>query len=196
MSLSKDLKTFLAAQTPAQLQSLIERLVAAYPEVQDWLEAESDRHSVQLAVQAAVLQKQIRQKLLKPAPCPRYTSAHGSHRTPWDEFDAYTLRVQEQLNSGNFDTAQLILKTLCTVFFEHWYIETVEISDYGEEAGEFVEGLSELWAELVTSASPSAKQIQKWQNWLENWQAQLDDYGQADCLQSALDALTVLIQIP
>jgi hypothetical protein len=143
------------------------------------------------SAKAVALREYIRQKLLQPA-SPRevrFVSDHGSSNTPWAAFEESMLWVEEQWELEDFDKAELILETLCEVFFKHWYVESVEISDYGEEAGEFVENVSALWVELIRHVSPSETQKQQWRARLQSWQMQLADYGHADCLQSALDVL-------
>lgn len=65
----------------------------------------------------------------------------------------------------------------------------VELSEYGDEAEEFVENLNELWEELIAQASPSKTQKQKWLVRLQSWQTILTEYSQEDCLSGALTAL-------
>ena len=112
----------------------------------------------------------MREVLLKPAKVARYTSAHGVHYTPWDAFDAYALSVQEHLEKRAPFTALSILETLCDVFFDHWYIDSVEMSDYGDEAAEFVTYLSGLC----------------------QWQLELDKYGQAEYISGAVNVLELI----
>ena len=132
---------------------------------------------------------ELRQQLLQPSRSPRYTSDHGSPNTPWNAFDAAMSKVESLCETGDFAQAELILETLCEVFFERWYVESVELSDYGDEAMEFVEELGALWVMLIEGALPSERQQQHWQVSLQSWQTQLQNYGQADGLQNALDSL-------
>ena len=193
MTFSKALYRHLAAQSPEQLRNLIERLAIAHPEVKHWLESELNSQQIvsKEDAKSASMRNKIRQHLIKPARFPQHHPSFGANHTPWDELEAYALRAQEQLEAENYSMALAILEEVSESYFKYWYVESVEMSEYGEEASDFVQSLSELWVEAILHVAISKSQRQKWHLQLQAWQSQLAKYAQEDCLQSVLEALDV-----
>lgn len=169
------------------LTDLFVDLLAAHPDLADWLEtrvaAQEGLRQVDLEAQAKPRQ---RQTVLDPQPFRRQvrsilrglgqmrpSEAYWATGGTVSQVREVMMQAQPFLEAGDGRNALVILEAVAAEYVEEWF----GFDDSNGELGGFFDELGPMFAEAILTADLSLAERKSWADKLTAWQNEIEDYG-------------------
>jgi uncharacterized Zn finger protein len=171
-----DLAHQLASLTREQLQMIVQNLAQVYPDWIDTIEAQI----IQLTSPNLKLSQPARRTSIDPKPIEQQVeriidrSAGQWNDTPaLNEIREILQKANAFLERGDGNNALGILGAIVRAYVQDW----MNLDGSSGESGEFFEELNAPLTEAILSAELFQSDRKKWQEELEAWRSEVDDYG-------------------
>ena len=195
----RPLTELLSALERDQLQALLLKLTEYEPHIAAVIETQipllaspssppSGASAVQAlptraTVDARVLRQQVR-ALLRSLERLRPSEAYGYVGGVVAAVSDILGRARQLLEDGDGRGALVVLEAVTEEYLDGWE----QLDDSDGEASDFFRELGVVWTEALLTAKLSARERRAWIPKLEEWRAEVDDYGVDDAFSSALAA--------
>jgi uncharacterized Zn finger protein len=184
-----ELAELIAPLTREQLQLILHKLALEQP---DWLDA-IEQQIIQITPpKSTKSQKGSRRASVDPKPIERKVEQIiARYEGQWNDYPALE-EIEEILKKADASIAQgdgknglIIVGAVARAYIQDW----MNLDGGSGESGGFFELLDASLAEAIRSAELSKGDCQQWQQELETWQTEVDDYGIDDGFAMSLAAL-------
>ncbi len=172
------LSELLAPLTREQLQTLLENLSVEQPELIEQIELQLQQENI--IAQPTALQSATRQTVIDPQPFHRQIQQILYHGTgTWDDSPALDEvrtvidKADDFTRRGDGENAIAILAAIIDAYRESW----MNLDGSSGESGNLFYELDEAFAEALLSASITTEDQLQWQETIEVWEDDADDYG-------------------
>lgn len=183
-----ELVELLAPLNREQLQAIVQNLANEQPEWMEAIEVEiallsqpgaisSPQKSRCTAVDPATIERQV-QRIID-----RYVE-QWNDAPALDEIRDIIQKADSFIEQGDGNNALVILGAIARAYGQDW----MNLDGSSGESGDFFEELDEALTEAILSAELPTDERQQWQQDLETWRAEVDNYG-VDSFDMSLTAL-------
>jgi uncharacterized Zn finger protein len=199
------LESLLAGLDREQLQALVLRLAGQQPGLADAIEAQvqslqveattdsgrptadsgpqTAEHQRRTPVDSTAYRRQVR-TILHSLDRMRSSEAYWHIGSVVDEVRQVLDQAWDFVEAGDGHNALTILEAITGAYIADWTI----LDDSDGYASAFFEDLGPVWTEALLTADLSREARQAWIGKLEQWQAELGDYGLEEALETAVMA--------
>ena len=172
-----ELAKLLAPLSREQLQTIVQSVAEQQP---DWLEAIEQQISQLTSTPATKTQKPLRRTTVNPKPIEqqveqiidRYTE-QWNDEPALDEIWSIVQKAEKFIEQDDGNNALVIVGAIVRAYVPNW----MNLDGSDGASGDFFEGLDEALTEAILSAELSEADRQQWQQEVEGWRAEVDDYG-------------------
>ena len=174
-----------------QLQAIVQNLAQEQPE---WIDA-IEQQIIQLTSSKTATTTKISQRRTTVDPKPIERQVRGiinAYSEQWNDYPALEeieeilKKADAFLEQGDGNNALIIVGAVVRAYVEDW----MNLDGSSGDSGDFFEVLDAELTEAILSAELSKSDRQQWQQELETWQAEVDDYG----VDGFAMSLTALVQ--
>jgi uncharacterized Zn finger protein len=182
------LAELLAPLSREQLQSIVQNLATAQPE---WIAAIEQQIAQLTAFPTPSTKKVARRTSVDPKPIERQVErileryvGQWNDAPALDEIRELMQKADKFLEQGDGDNALIILGAIARVYVQDW----MNLDGSSGESGDFFTELDDALTEAILSAELTDSNRQQWQQDLQHWQKEVDNYG-VDAFAMSLTAL-------
>jgi uncharacterized Zn finger protein len=184
-----ELDELLAPLTREQLQLILYKLAREKPTWMDAIEQQilqitppkstkPKKGSRRTSVDPKNIEQQVEQIIARYA-------GHWNDFPAMEEIEEILKKADASIEQGDGKSGLMIVGAVARAYVQDW----MNLDGSSGESGDFFEVLDASLAEAILRAELSKSDRQQWQQELETWQAEVDDYGIDDGFAMSLEAV-------